>query len=170
MTYDYDALYGTTPAALGDPSQVFVDFFAGLDAQRRRVLDIGCGQGRDALFIGRLGHEMVGVDLSPNGIRDLTAAAHDEGLAITALVADIRSHEPDGLFDIVLIDRTLHMLSEPDRLDVLSRLLDHVAPGGHCLIADEGANLRRFAKVAEAHRLAWEKVASPKGCLFLRRG
>ena len=55
MSYDYDALYARTPDALGAPTRAFVDFFDGYDRPNVRVLDIGCGQGRDALFIARLG-------------------------------------------------------------------------------------------------------------------
>ena len=169
MAYNYDALYGSTPNALGAPTPVFVDFFAGLDGPALRVLDIGCGQGRDALFIARLGHEVVGVDLSPNGIRDLSAAAHRENLPIEAIAADITNFIPEGAFDVLLIDRTLHMLSVTDRLDTLTRLIGHVAPGGWVLIADERSNLAGFKPVFEAHRAGWRIALKAKGNLFLQR-
>lgn len=82
MGYDYDKLYGETRDALGPPTKAFVDFFDRLETKQARVLDVGCGQGCDALFIARAGHRVVGVDLSPNGIRDLTEAARREGLHI----------------------------------------------------------------------------------------
>ena len=53
MAYNYEALYRDTPNALGAPTPAIVDFFAKHQGQTRRVLDIGCGQGRDALFIAR---------------------------------------------------------------------------------------------------------------------
>lgn len=122
MGYDYDALYGSTPDALGEPTKVFVDFFDGLNRRKLRVLDVGCGQGRDALFIARAGHNVVGVDLSENGIDALYASAMRENLNIQGIVADIETFTPDGEFDVVLIHRTLHMLDKPARLAVLERL------------------------------------------------
>ena len=65
MAYNYDKLYGETPDALGPPTRVFVDFFASYRQQNARVLDVGCGQGRDALFIARQGHSVVGVESVP---------------------------------------------------------------------------------------------------------
>ncbi len=170
MAYNYDALYQQTPDALGPPTQVFVDFFKALERPPLRVLDLGCGQGRDALFIARAGHSVVGVDLSPAGIRDMTRAARAEGLEVTGIVADITTFSPEGLFDIVLIDRTLHMLPGPARLACLRACLGAVAAGGACLIADEASNIPAFLDVAEAHRATWEVILKTPGYLFLRRG
>ncbi len=133
------------------------------------VLDVGCGQGRDALFIARLGHSVVGVDISPNGIRDLTNAAAKEGLAVKGVVADIANYTPEGTFDVVLIDRTLHMLEQSARLAVLEALLDHVATDGRVLIADERSNISAFEHVIADHAGAWTTELRRRGYLFLRR-
>ncbi|MEJ6388078.1 class I SAM-dependent methyltransferase [Gymnodinialimonas ulvae] len=127
MTYDYDELYGETRDALGEPTSIFVDFFDRLEQQDVLVLDVGCGQGRDAIFIARKGHRVVGVDISRNGIRDLKDVAARENLSIEGVVADVAAYEPDGSFDIVLIDRTLHMLPRQARLSTLKTMLDHVS-------------------------------------------
>jgi len=81
MPTDYKKVYRGAKQALGAPTKAFVKFFDALAEPGLRVLDVGCDQGRDALFIARLGHSVVGIDLSPTGIREL-----------------------------LLIDRTLHML------------------------------------------------------------
>lgn len=48
MVYNYDALYATEPNALGAPTPAFVQFFETFANPVARVLDVGCGQGRDA--------------------------------------------------------------------------------------------------------------------------
>ena len=169
MAYDYDKLYGETRDALGLPTSVFVDFFEQLDQKNLRVLDIGCGQGRDALFIARKEHRVVGVDISPNGIRDLQSAAAQENLPIEGVVADVATYKPNGVFDIVLIDRTLHMLALSSRLAVLTTLLNHVIDGGWLLIADEASNMREFKVSITAHEANWKTEFSQNGYLFLRR-
>ena len=169
MAYDYDKLYGETRDALGQPTSIFVEFFSQLDRQNLRVLDVGCGQGRDALFIARKGHRVVGVDISPNGIRDLKHVAEIESLPIECVVADIATYTPGGLFDIVLIDRTLHMLALPTRLAVLKTMLDHVTARGWLLIADEASNIEAFEVVHAAHAANWTTLVSRRGYLFLRR-
>ena len=169
MAYDYDKLYGETRDALGEPTAIFVKFFDQLEQHDVRVLDVGCGQGRDAVFIARKGHRVVGVDISQNGIRDLRAVAARENLPVEGVVADIVAYEPDGLFDIVLLDRTLHMLARQDRLSVLGRLLDHVDKQGWVLIADESSNIGDFKSVVSEHPANWQTDLSQRGNLFLRR-
>ncbi|MGB0439124.1 MAG: class I SAM-dependent methyltransferase [Paracoccaceae bacterium] len=168
MAYDYDTLYGETRNALGAPTSVFVTFFDAFDRADVRVLDVGCGQGRDALFIARKGHRVVGVDLSPNGIADMMSVATQDGLAIEGVVADISTYTPDGLFDVVLIDRTLHMLGKAPRLAVLARLLDHVTAGGWVLIADEPAHIPDFAAVIAGHSRSWHTAYAKRGYVFVR--
>lgn len=169
MAYDYDKLYGTTPSALGKPTQIFVDFFERQSETNFRVLDIGCGQGRDALFIARMGHSVVGIDLSANGIRDLVNTANKESLDIKGIVADIITFIPDGNFDVILIDRTLHMLTVGDRLVVLERLLSHVSNNGWVLISDERSNIAEFKDILTASANSWDIELEKGGKLFLRR-
>ena len=169
MAYDYDKLYASQPQALGEPTQVFVDFFDRKKMETFRVLDVGCGQGRDALFIARQGHRVVGVDLSPNGIRDLQKAANQKSLAIEGVVADISTYKPVGEFDVVLFDRTLHMLREKARLDALHRLIGVVRPGGWVLIADEPSNITGFKAVFEVSGQVWSAELEKGGYLFLQR-
>lgn len=168
MAYDYDRLYGKTPDALGDPTPVFVEFFDQQTEGTLRVLDVGCGQGRDALFIARLGHRVVGVDISPNGIRDLLVTARQEKLAVEGIATDITTFTPDGDFDVVLIDRTLHMLPEKERLEVLARLIQSVEKSGWVLISDERSNIQGFKGVLAADSRSWTIDLDARGHLFAR--
>lgn len=169
MTYDYDKLYGETRDALGPPTAVIVDFFDWFDGRNARVLDVGCGQGRDALFIARRGHAVVGVDISPNGIREMERVAKSEQLNIQGVVADIATYEPEGVFDIVLADRTLHMLRRTSRMIVFNELLNHVGDAGWLLIADEPANIPDFETAISSHRSDWMTGLRKGGYLFVRR-
>lgn len=169
MAYDYEALYRDTPNALGDPARAVQDVFAAHGGGPLRVLDVGCGQGRDALFVARQGHSVVGVDLAPSGIRDLTAAAAREGLAVAGVVADLVGYVPDGLFDVIVIDRTLHMLAETDQERVLARLLNHACPEGRVLISDEKSNIPRFRQVLDRHPADWTPFVDRRGDLYVKR-
>lgn len=169
MAYDYDKLYGETRDALGQPTSIFVDFFDQFNQKYARVLDVGCGQGRDAVFIAKLGHSVVGVDISPNGIRDLKTLATKDNLAIEGIVADISSYTPIGEFDVILVDRTLHMLPKIKQIKVLEVLLNHVSENGWLLIADEASNIEDFEVVISNHAIDWKTQLSKRGNLFLRR-
>lgn len=169
MAYDYDALYRKNKDALGAPTKEFVRFFEDLKNATATVLDIGCGQGRDAIFIARRGHAVTAMDLSPAGIADIQAVAKTENLPLTAVVADVTTYTPDGQFDVILIDRTLHMLEKAPRLAALSRLLGHVAPLGWVLIADEASNMPGFRDLFIDDVHDWHTIKDTKGFLFMRR-
>ena len=169
MPFDYDSLYRQTPDALGAPTPAIVGIFEQL-APPLQVLDVGCGQGRDALFIARLGHRVTGIDISQHGITQLNATAARENLPITAVVADIRTYQPDqGKFDVLLIDRTLHMLEESPRSAALTSLLSATKPGSLLVIADERRNMPEFLKLLAARPESWTIDQQSKGYLIATR-
>lgn len=170
MAYNYDQLYETTPQALGNPTAEFVTFFQGHAERTFCVLDIGCGQGRDALFIARLGHSVVGVDLSPHGIAEMVETAWREGLNVQGIVSDITTYAAEGKFNVLVIDRTLHMFDENEQLETLAKLLGAVDAGGWLLIADEISNIPDLKDVIAKDDGKWVTTLDQNGTLFAKRG
>ncbi|MCG7985406.1 MAG: class I SAM-dependent methyltransferase [Candidatus Thiodiazotropha lotti] len=169
MATDYEKFYRENRHGLGEPSKEFVAFFDTYGQEGSKVLDVGCGQGRDALFIARRGHTVTAIDQSPSGIRDLQTDAIAEGLAITAKVADIRDYKSKHPFDVILVDRTLHMLTPDERTTVLCKLLSLTKRGTHILIADEWSNIPTFKSVLDESRWGWTSTFEHRGFLFVQR-
>ena len=68
-----------------------------------RALDLGCGVGRHALALARLGFEVEAVDASPAGLAELAKSAAREGLEIAGQQAAMTSLPcADASFDLVL--------------------------------------------------------------------
>ncbi|MGQ4415470.1 class I SAM-dependent methyltransferase [Streptomyces sp. SAS_269] len=103
--------------------------------QRLRVLDVGMGQGTQALRLARLGHQVTGVEQDatmiaaarralagePEGIRERVRLVQGDG-------RDTGVHFLPGSFDVVLCHGVLMYVAEPDPLVAgLARML---APGG----------------------------------------
>ncbi|MGW7530346.1 class I SAM-dependent methyltransferase [Streptomyces sp. NPDC054783] len=103
--------------------------------QRLRVLDVGMGQGTQALRLARLGHQVTGVEqdatmiaaarealaAQPEGIRERVRLVQGDG-------RDTGVHFLPGSFDVVLCHGVLMYVEEPDPLVAgLARML---APGG----------------------------------------
>lgn len=168
MATDYEKFYQENPYGLGEPFKEIIAFFDSYSKTQATVLDLGCGQGRDALFIARKGHSVTGVDISKTGIEQLLNDADAENLDITGIVADITEYKPDNTFNVVVIDRTLHMLpKEQHRLDVLKNLMAYIAKDGHILIADERKNLPAMKDVLET--AGFTTTFSQKGFLFVQK-
>jgi SAM-dependent methyltransferase len=67
-----------------------------------RVLDMACGTGRHSLELARRGHEVVGVDISPDLLAIAEADAEAESLSASFVAADLRELDFDEEFDLVL--------------------------------------------------------------------
>ena len=167
MTDDvkYDKHYRDDPAACGAPFAEF-EAYCG-EAEAGSVLDLGCGQGRDALMFARAGHRVVGVDVSSVGIRQMRAVAKAEGLDVEGVVADISTYEPDQRFDVVILDRVLHMLAAENRIPTLATAMGAVARGGHLLVAEGPKGMAPVREVVE--KRGWVLVKAKSNRLIARR-
>ncbi|MDC1142361.1 class I SAM-dependent methyltransferase [Planctomycetota bacterium] len=169
MTTDYEKFYRENRHGLGEPTAEFVTFFNEYEPRQAKVLDVGCGQGRDALFIARLGHFVTAIDISPSGIADLLKDAEAEGLSVCTQVADVREYKSRKRFDVIVIDRTLHMLAPDERAETLGILIRLSKPGTHVLIADERSNIPAFKGVLSDSQWHWTTTLESRGFLFVRR-
>lgn len=105
-----------------------------------RALDLGCGEGADAIWLAEHGWTVTAVDVSDTALARARAAAVDRGLADRI---DFQQHEltssfPDGPFDLVSA-QFLHSTLEMDRPAILRRAAAALAPGGTLLIVDHAA-------------------------------
>lgn len=104
-----------------------------------RAIDVGCGEGADAIWLAERGWEVIGADVSPVGLRRAAANADAAGAEIARRITwrqvDLFAGEwtPLGSHDLVS-SQYLH-LPPGVRGQSMQRLADAVAPGGHLLVA-----------------------------------
>lgn len=70
------------------PSQ-FAAFVAGELTGPTRVIELGCGNGRDSLFFASYGHDVTGVDGSESAVAAASATAEANGIDASFLVSSI---------------------------------------------------------------------------------
>jgi len=135
---DWDAGYSGREDFYGAAYPDLVEWIAGLPG-RGRALDVGCGQGRNALELARLGFSVVAIDPSPVGIAQLSARAGAQGLAVAASVDTVETFEVDEPFALILVDMVLHGLgNELDPSALVARLAAVLAPGGVLVVVTPG--------------------------------
>lgn len=101
------------------------------DLPVRTVLDVGCGQGTQALALARRGHQVTGLDRSATLLADLRAALAEEPAqvrervrTVEADVSDAPTLFPAGSFDVVLCHGVLMYFDDPQPvLHALARVL-----------------------------------------------
>jgi len=166
----YDKYYEDDPWVCGDPYPEFVEFFTRHISEPVQVLDLGCGQGRDSLFIARLGHSVLGVDVSEVGVRQLLEAARRERLDIDAVVADASRFKSRNKFDVVLLDRVVHMLSDAVDQKRLLRTAERLTrKNGFLLIADTKRNRETIRSFFCGDASEWSIVRRRGDFLCLRK-
>lgn len=143
--YEYDECYRTVYAEgaelweTPDPNDALVSFVDESESRLGpRVLDLGCGEGRDSVFLARRGFDVTGVDVSRAALDKARARAAAEGVDCTFLERDVILLENVGAepFDWAINMGCLHMLSEPEhRRRHLARVRDVLRPGGDFLVA-----------------------------------
>ncbi len=75
----------------------------------RRILDVGCGDGRLALGAARYAQEVIGLDPDPEAIRSAKQRAREAGIRNARFVVGAGQELafPDGRFDVVILSWTL---------------------------------------------------------------
>ena len=128
MTKSYDKHY-QEPNYFGDPYPELIEFFK--LQQSGKLLDLGCGQGRNALPLARLGFKVTGIDSSKVGIAQMLDHGKNENLDIIGKVDDIYKYKNFKEFDYILLDSMFHFLKR-DRVketNLVKRIIDRSKTG-----------------------------------------
>lgn len=117
----------------GEPNAALVAEIA--EVPPGRALDLGCGEGGDAVWLARRGWRVTAVDISAVALARTREGA--EGYGVAELV-DLQRHDlaesfPDGEFDLVSA-YFLHSRGDMPREQILRTAASRVAPGGLLLI------------------------------------
>jgi SAM-dependent methyltransferase len=103
-----------------------------------RALDVGCGEGADAIWLAERGWTVTAADVSPVGLTRAAAHAAEKGPAIAARIEWLQvdlfteAFEPFGAYELVN-SQYLH-LPPHWRERAVDRLAAAVTPGGSLLL------------------------------------
>ena len=106
-------------------------------APGRRLLDIGCGAGREAIGFARAGIAVLGIDVAPAMIALARQRAREAGLAIEFALAEPLTLPPDaGPFDAIYFSPGIysHIPGRDRRVRTMARLRDLLTPGGMIVV------------------------------------
>lgn len=101
-----------------------------------RVLDIGCGEGKDAVFFARNGYNVTAFDIAQSGLDKARQLADACGVTLNLFRADLTDYRLDDEYDIIFSSGALHYIPAPLRAEIIADYQSHTAPGGiHALNA-----------------------------------
>jgi SAM-dependent methyltransferase len=124
---------GAKTASRPVPSQ-FAVFVAGELAEPYRVIEFGCGTGRDSLFFAAHGHEVIAIDGSAAAVERAAATAADLGEKVDFRQADVASDitasiPESGGRTVVYARFFVHAISEEEQASFLDTAAALTRPG-----------------------------------------
>lgn len=132
QAHDWNQRYlGATLLWTGQPNEFLIEEISGL--QPGRALDLGTGEGRNAVWLAEQGWQVTAVDFSEVALARAAAIAQAKGVKVEWITADLGDYAPPaGAFDLVTV---LYLHLPPDaRREVLARAADALAPAGRLLV------------------------------------
>ena len=129
----WDERYRSHPTAIwsGNPNAVLLAEAA--DLPPGRALDVGCGEGADALWLAERGWRVDAVDISQVALDRAAAHGAERNLEITWIRANLLTDPPAaGAYD--LVSAQFMQLPRKERRTMYAALADAVRPGGTLLI------------------------------------
>jgi len=109
----------------GSPAAELVEYFTSLTELPKRVLEIGCGTGTNAIWMAQQGVTVVATEFSPTALESAKNKASKAGVNVEFLLSDIveKAAKPDTKFDFVF-DRGVYHVMAPEHREVF---IDRVA-------------------------------------------
>jgi SAM-dependent methyltransferase len=129
---EWDARYSEREQAMwsGRPNGRLVAEVAGLEAGR--ALDVGCGEGADAIWLAQRGWRVTAIDVSDVAIQRARTASDSAGASVDWICADVlQTPFPPGSFDLVSMQYPA--LPKAAGEAAVRRLLAAVCAGGWLL-------------------------------------
>jgi tellurite methyltransferase len=108
-----DAYKNQKTITFGKPSQEIIQLSTKLPINSK-ILDMGCGDGRNALFLAQKGFSVDAFDISEAGIEKLNFIAKNQNTKINAWVQDIGAFEFNKKYDFIISHGVLHLLKRED--------------------------------------------------------
>lgn len=98
----WDERYSGDGLVYGKAPNEFLASMAGRFAKAGHALDIGAGEGRNALFLASLGLDVLAVDQSAVGMEKAKRRGEELGLKLKTRAVDLRDFDAEpGSFDVV---------------------------------------------------------------------
>jgi len=95
-----------------------------------KILDIGCGEGKDAVFLARCGYNVSAFDISEAGLDKTKRLAEKAHVHVRTFRANLCDYRLDEKYDVLFSSGTLHYIKPELRDEVMADYKANVNSGG----------------------------------------
>jgi len=113
------------------PSTMCLKILELLPPERQlKLLDIGCGEGKDAVFLARCGYDVSAFDISEAGLEKTKRLADKARVNIQTIRANINDYRLEENYDVLYSSGVLHYMKPELRDEIMSNYKAHVNDNG----------------------------------------
>ena len=112
------------------PDENLVEFL-NYDVPIRTAAELGCGEGRNAIYMAKQGISVAAFDISPTAIENARNIAKDNHVDVDFCCQDIIKHTIYGEYDFVYDSGLLHHLPPHRRITYIELLQTILKPSGY---------------------------------------
>ena len=121
-----------------------------------RLLDVACGEGKDAVFFARNGYHVTAFDAAGSGLEKARRLSDRSGTEINFFQADMLDFRLEGEFDIIFCAGSLHYIPQRLRKEILENYQAHTSSGGlHALNVFVRKPFVKSPSDEREHRYKW---------------
>jgi len=150
---DYWNQYYKNDVCSKQPSP-FAQYVATLIEPGRRLIELGCGNGRDAVYLAGQGLRVTALDLSSVTIDYLRAQNVPNAEFICADFVNSDIHQPNA-YDYAYSRFTIHSINKNQEQLLLQRVFSSLRPGGKMFIEVRSVHDTLFGKGQQLEHNAW---------------
>lgn len=132
----------------------FAQYVATLVAQGKHLVELGCGNGRDAVYFAHQGLQVTALDLSQQAIDNLNAQNVPGAQFICGDFITAPCHTPGG-YDYAYSRFTIHAINDKQQYLLLRAMMEALRPGGKFFIEVRSVHDPLFGKGRALERNAF---------------
>jgi cyclopropane fatty-acyl-phospholipid synthase-like methyltransferase len=116
-----------------EPNQAIIDRWNAFK-MNGTVLDVGCGEGKNAIFLAQKGFDVDAFDISQAGIEKLKRIASRESVKVNAWVQDLCEYDFTKKYDVITSHGTLHFVTKANWKSFIRKAQKNTNKGGFHII------------------------------------
>ncbi|MDO4917686.1 MAG: class I SAM-dependent methyltransferase [Rothia sp. (in: high G+C Gram-positive bacteria)] len=142
----------------GEPNKTLVSLIE--NHAPTTVLDLGCGEGGDVLWLAQHGWDATGIDISDIAIERARNMAQKIGVSAQFVAADLAHWRTEQTFDLVVSSFMQSHFDELDRIGIFQQALELLNVGGE-LVSISHAGMPSFIKDDDPRMHFAESLPNP---------
>ncbi|MBL7056113.1 methyltransferase domain-containing protein [Candidatus Woesearchaeota archaeon] len=152
----FDRTYEEDQDMFGHPYRELQDYFKNCPV-KGKLLDLGCGQGRDSLFLASLGYDVTAVDSSKVGVDQMMNISKERGINVEGIVENVLDLKLNKEFEVILFDMILHSFGKSKQKYLLRKYAAFLKKKGIlCIVFPDDMKTDYFMGMLNSLKCHWK--------------